>query len=81
MRIFITGVAGFLGSHIADHFIEQGHIVVGCDNEKTGRTWDQWLKSAAAWVRYSNQVKHYGVRYWEIGNENWNGPAAPPAQS
>jgi len=32
MIIFITGVAGFLGSHIADHFIEQGHVVVGCDN-------------------------------------------------
>ena len=32
MRIFISGVAGFLGSHLADRFIEQGHEVVGCDN-------------------------------------------------
>jgi len=24
---------------------------------------------AAAWVRYANVTKHYGVRYWEIGNE------------
>jgi len=32
MRIFITGIAGFLGSHIADHFISAGHTVVGCDN-------------------------------------------------
>jgi UDP-glucose 4-epimerase len=32
MRIFITGVAGFLGSHLADHFLAQGHQVVGCDN-------------------------------------------------
>lgn len=31
-RIFISGVAGFLGSHLADRFIEQGHQVVGCDN-------------------------------------------------
>lgn len=30
--IFITGVAGFLGSHLADTFIEKGHHVVGCDN-------------------------------------------------
>lgn len=32
MKIFITGVAGFLGSHLADRFIELGHTVVGVDN-------------------------------------------------
>ena len=32
MRIFITGVAGFLGSHIADKMLELGHDVVGVDN-------------------------------------------------
>jgi len=31
-RIFISGVAGFLGSHLADEFIKDGHEVVGCDN-------------------------------------------------
>lgn len=31
-KIFITGVAGFLGSHIADRMLELGHQVVGCDN-------------------------------------------------
>lgn len=32
MKVFITGVAGFLGSHIADEFISLGHEVAGCDN-------------------------------------------------
>jgi UDP-glucose 4-epimerase len=32
MKIFITGIAGFLGSHIADRMIELGHTVVGNDN-------------------------------------------------
>lgn len=29
---FITGVAGFLGSHLAEHLLREGHRVVGCDN-------------------------------------------------
>src|SRR5579872_5149480 len=31
-RIFISGVAGFLGSHLADAFLADGHEVVGVDN-------------------------------------------------
>jgi dTDP-glucose 4,6-dehydratase len=37
MRTLITGAAGFLGSHLADLLIEQGHDVVGVDNLFTGR--------------------------------------------
>lgn len=32
MRIFITGIAGFLGSHLADAMLVEGHEVAGCDN-------------------------------------------------
>ncbi len=32
MKIFISGIAGFLGSHLADAFIKEGHHVVGCDS-------------------------------------------------
>ena len=31
-KIFITGVAGFLGSHLADKFLNLGYEVSGCDN-------------------------------------------------
>jgi len=31
-KIFITGIAGFLGSHLAEKFIKEGHEVYGCDN-------------------------------------------------
>lgn len=36
MRVLITGAAGFLGSHLADRFVQEGHTVVGMDNLITG---------------------------------------------
>lgn len=36
MRIVITGAAGFLGSHLTDRFLAEGHSVVGIDNLVTG---------------------------------------------
>lgn len=36
MRVLITGAAGFLGSHLADRFLREGHDVVGLDNFITG---------------------------------------------
>ncbi|MBT7694210.1 MAG: NAD-dependent epimerase/dehydratase family protein [Gemmatimonadales bacterium] len=36
MRILITGAAGFLGSHLAERFLREGHEVVGIDNFITG---------------------------------------------
>ncbi len=35
-KIFITGIAGFLGSHIADSCLAAGYQVAGCDNLKGG---------------------------------------------
>ncbi len=37
MRVLITGAAGFLGSHLVDRFLADGHAVVGLDNFITGR--------------------------------------------
>lgn len=36
MRVLITGAAGFLGSHLTDRFLADGHAVVGMDNLITG---------------------------------------------
>ena len=36
MRILISGAAGFLGSHLTDRLLREGHSVVGVDNLSTG---------------------------------------------
>ena len=36
MRVFITGGAGFIGSHLADHYVAAGHEVTLLDNFSTG---------------------------------------------
>ena len=36
MRLVITGAAGFLGSHLAERFLEAGHDIIGVDNFITG---------------------------------------------
>lgn len=36
MRVLITGAAGFLGSHLCDRFLGEGHTVIGMDNLITG---------------------------------------------
>ncbi len=36
MRLLITGVAGFIGSHLAARFLEEGDEVIGVDNLSAG---------------------------------------------
>jgi UDP-glucose 4-epimerase len=38
MRILVTGGAGFIGSHMADRLVKDGHEVMVVDNESTGRS-------------------------------------------
>lgn len=37
MKVLITGGAGFVGSHLADRLLEEGHEVLVIDNYSTGR--------------------------------------------
>ena len=51
MRILITGAAGFLGSHLCDRLLAEGHTVIGMDNFVTGNP--QNLAHLAGHERFS----------------------------
>ena len=37
MKILITGAAGFIGSHLVDRLLDEGHDIIGVDSLITGR--------------------------------------------
>ena len=38
MRLLVSGAAGFIGSHMCDRLLSEGHTVVALDNFSTGRS-------------------------------------------
>ena len=49
MKVLVTGGAGFIGSHLADRLIHEGHDIVVIDNEATGRR--ENVPAAAQYVK------------------------------
>ena len=50
MRCFVTGCAGFIGSHLADRLLRDGHAVIGYDNFSTGQR--KFLEHALGCAQY-----------------------------
>ena len=60
MRVLITGGAGFLGSHLCDRFLAEGHTVIAMDNLITGSTDN--IAHLAGYERFS-YIKHDVTNY------------------
>ncbi|CAH8823298.1 unnamed protein product [Trichobilharzia szidati] len=76
-RILITGGAGFVGSHLVDRLMQDGHEVIALDNFVTGKR-----QNIEQWIGHSNfELLHHDVTnplYVEV-NEIYHlaSPASP----
>ncbi len=60
MRILITGAAGFLGSHLSDKLLGDGHEVIGMDNFITGNPDNiAHLASNEKFTFYKRDISNY----------------------
>ncbi|MDQ3069275.1 MAG: SDR family oxidoreductase [Acidobacteriota bacterium] len=78
MRTVITGVAGFIGSHLAETLLDRGHEIVGFDNLLTGDT----ANIAHLTGRAFTFVKHDVTNYINVEGPvdyvlHWASPASP----
>lgn len=78
MNILVTGAAGFLGSHLCDVLLTQGHHVTGLDNFMTGYSANLALAHAHAnfeFIEHDVQVPFFGSydRIFHLAS-----PASPP---
>ena len=62
MKILITGAAGFLGSHLSEKYVNEGHIVYALDNLLNGN-----LNNIRTLLHRKNfKFIHDDVRHQEI---------------
>ena len=71
MKYIITGVAGFIGSSVADRLLACGHEVVGIDNFSTGQR--DFLSGAVSNPRFKliegDLLDTTGTKQWFAGSE------------
>jgi UDP-glucose 4-epimerase len=69
MNLIVTGCAGFIGSHLVDRLLAEGHNVTGIDNFSTGQY--QFLESALA--HYNFQLRKIDLLDFDLLRQTFVG--------
>ncbi|AFZ69510.1 UDP-glucuronic acid decarboxylase family protein [Deinococcus peraridilitoris] len=81
LHILITGSAGFIGSHLVERFLGEGHFVTGVDNYISGQKRNTELFLSHPNFRFIEADVSYGIPF-EGENLDWvmhfASPASPP---
>jgi UDP-glucose 4-epimerase len=62
-RVLVTGAAGFIGSHVADHCLAQGMSVVATDDLSGG--FQENVPTAATWLKGDLKDRTFAQSLWE----------------
>ena len=65
MKILLTGNGGFIGSHLMDSFLQEGHDIVGIDNFSTKNSSPGYVRNHSHII--GKRFKHYVV---DLRNED-----------
>uniref|UniRef100_A0AC35FHI2 UDP-glucuronate decarboxylase n=1 Tax=Panagrolaimus sp. PS1159 TaxID=55785 RepID=A0AC35FHI2_9BILA len=78
LRILVTGGTGFVGSHLVDKLMKQGHEVIALDNYFTGRkrNVEQWIGHPNFELVHHDVVNPYYIEVDQI--YHLASPASPP---
>ncbi|BDP44149.1 epimerase (plasmid) [Deinococcus aetherius] len=81
MNLLITGSAGFIGSHLVERFLAEGHTLVGVDNYISGQRRNTELFLAHPGFRFIQADVSHGLPYGGPGLDwvlHFASPASPP---
>ena len=72
-KVFVTGAAGFVGSHLCDRLIADGHEVTGLDNYYTGdeKNVRPLLNSRSFNMRMHDVAQPYCAQADQVYNLAW----------